>query len=98
MNLPRRGIVFVGDAFMPYLGAPFLAEGSPEGLLDTIAVIRSLSPARLVHGHAPLTDFFTAQALPGLADALRDLAAATDAAIRAGRPLASILDDNFLPP
>ena len=37
--LPARGVLFVGDVFMPYLGAPFVAEGSVDGLLDTIRQI-----------------------------------------------------------
>ncbi len=32
IHLPASGVLFVGDAFMPYLGAPFLSEGSAEGL------------------------------------------------------------------
>ena len=32
----RHDILFVGDAFMPYSGAPFVPEGSAEGYLDAI--------------------------------------------------------------
>src|SRR5262245_9880795 len=44
IHVPDRGVLFVGDAFMPYLGAPFVAEGSAEGLFETIALILSLPP------------------------------------------------------
>src|SRR5262249_47785437 len=44
IHLPEPGVLFVGDVFMPYLGAPFLPEGSAEGLFETIALIRSLNP------------------------------------------------------
>jgi glyoxylase-like metal-dependent hydrolase (beta-lactamase superfamily II) len=44
-------ILFVGDAFMPYSGAPFVAEGSAEGYLGAIAQVLELHPRRLVHGH-----------------------------------------------
>src|SRR5262249_27054485 len=64
IHLPGAGVLFVGDAFMPYLGAPFLPEGSPEGLFQTIALVRSLNPRILVHGHPPLTELFTAEAMP----------------------------------
>jgi glyoxylase-like metal-dependent hydrolase (beta-lactamase superfamily II) len=40
VHLPGRGVLFVGDTFMPYLGAPFLPEGSPEALFENIALIR----------------------------------------------------------
>ena len=49
----RHGILVVGDAFMPYLGAPFVAEGSPEGFLEAIALVLDLHPRRLIHGHTP---------------------------------------------
>ncbi len=97
VNLPAEGLCFVGDAFMPYLGAPFLAEGSPEGLLATIRTLEALAPRQLVHGHPPLTDFYTAAALHPLGEALAELLGTTDAAIRAGKPLAAILDDVRMP-
>jgi hypothetical protein len=48
--LPASG----GDVMMPYLGAPFFAEGSPEGLLDALRLIAEINPRVLVHrgGHA----------------------------------------------
>src|SRR3989442_15583532 len=43
IHLPASGVLFVGDTFMPYLGAPFLPEGSPEALFENIALLRSLA-------------------------------------------------------
>ena len=63
----RHDILFVGDAFMPYGGAPFVAEGSAEGYLDAIDQVLELHPRRLVHGHPPLTALFTIEAMPGCA-------------------------------
>jgi glyoxylase-like metal-dependent hydrolase (beta-lactamase superfamily II) len=97
VHLPAAGALFAGDAFMPYLGAPFLAEGSPEGLFETIALIRSLAPRTLIHGHPPLTDLFTVEALPGLDLALRDLHARTLEGIAEGRTLAELLEQSWLP-
>jgi glyoxylase-like metal-dependent hydrolase (beta-lactamase superfamily II) len=93
----RHGILVVGDAFMPYLGAPFVAEGSPEGFLDAIALVLELHPSRLIHGHTPLTDTFTMATMPGLRDAMGALYARSLAAARAARPLADLLHDDFLP-
>ncbi len=97
VHLPDKGVLFVGDVFMPYLGAPFVAEGSAEGLFEAIATIRSLVPRMLVHGHPPLTDFFTMEALPGLETALRELHRRTRAGVADGRTLAEILQQNILP-
>src|SRR5262245_4024174 len=97
IHLPDREVLFVGDAFMPYLGAPFVAEGSAEGLFETMALIRSLQPRVLVHGHPPLTDIFTVAALPAIETALRELHQPVRAAVGEGRTLADILHDNILP-
>ena len=97
VHLPATGVLFVGDVFMPYLGAPFLPEGSVEGLFDTIALIRSLNPRTLIHGHPPLTELFTMNALPGFEAALRDVHERTLEGIGEGRTLAEMLQQNWLP-
>jgi Alkyl sulfatase and related hydrolases len=97
IHLPDRGVLFVGDAFMPYLGAPFVAEGSAEGLFQTIALIRSLRPRLLIHGHPPLTDIFTAEAMPAIEAALQELHQRVRTGVSEGRTLADILHDNILP-
>jgi len=93
----RHDILFVGDAFMPYAGAPFVAEGSAEGYLGAIAQVLELHPRRLVHGHPPLTALFTIDAMPGLQAALRALYGRSLDAAHAARPLAELLHDNFIP-
>src|SRR5207244_7894319 len=72
IHLPASGVLFVGDTFMPFIGAPFLPEGSPEALFENIALIRSLAPRLLIHGHPPLTELFTIEALPGVESAMRE--------------------------
>ena len=97
IHLPDHGVLFVGDAFMPYFGAPFLPEGSPEGFFEMLPVIHALGPRLLVHGHPPLTENFTVEALPGLEASLRTLYQHTRRALADGRALADILHDNVLP-
>ena len=97
VHLPELGVIFTGDVFMPNLGAPFMPEGSIDGLLETIGRIRNLHPKLLVHGHTPLTDFFTVEALPGLEGSLSELRAHVLDAIRDSRPLTDVLGDNYLP-
>lgn len=94
---PSRGVLFVGDVFMPYFGAPFVAEGSIDGLFDAIDVIEGLSPSLLVHGHAPLTENFTMATLKPLRAALGMARDRTLAGVRAGRTLPEILAENLLP-
>jgi len=97
IHMPANGVVFVGDTFMPYLGAPFLPEGSPEALFDNIVLIRSLHPRRLIHGHPPLTELFTIEGLPAFETAMRELHARVVSRIAEGRTLAEIVHENILP-
>jgi glyoxylase-like metal-dependent hydrolase (beta-lactamase superfamily II) len=95
--LPASGVLFAGDVMMPYLGQPFTDEGSPDGLLETLAFIRELRPRLIIQGHATLTEFFTAEAVPGLHAALTQLHGEVLEGIRRGRTLAEILEDASLP-
>jgi len=94
----EHGILFVGDAFMPYLGAPFVAEGSAEGFLGAMTFVLDLHPRRLVHGHPPLTDLFSIEAMPGLREATTALYERTVQAAGNARPIADVLHDDFIAP
>jgi glyoxylase-like metal-dependent hydrolase (beta-lactamase superfamily II) len=95
--LPASGLLFTGDVLMPYLGVPFTAEGSPEGLLETLRYIRDLAPRQLIEGHTTLTDNFTIDALTGLEPALTDLYQFALDRISENTPLPHILDLGYLP-
>src|SRR5271163_1746058 len=97
IHLPASGVLFTGDVMMPYLGQPFASEGSPEGLLETLAFIASLRPRLLIHGHSTLTEQFTADAVAGLNAALTQLHDEVLDGIRDGRALPDILQEASLP-
>lgn len=97
VHLPDRGVAIVGDMLMPQLGAPFLAEGSAEGLFDAMTLVEGLAPGVVIHGHTPLTELFTIEVFPALRAALQDLYQHTLDAVREGVPLAGILGRNHLP-
>jgi len=97
VHLPKQGLLFVGDVLMPYVGPPFLSEGSPEGYLEALAAVRSIAPRRLIHGHPPLTRFFNVDAVPGLETALRSLYDRYLPDVLRSRPVADMLHDNYLP-
>lgn len=97
IHLPTAGVLFVGDVLMPQLGAPFLPEGSAEGLFDTLALIRRLAPRLLIHGHTGLTENIGPDSLPGLDAALQEVYTQVLQAIRAGKTLVEILERNLLP-
>jgi glyoxylase-like metal-dependent hydrolase (beta-lactamase superfamily II) len=95
--LPASGVLFTGDVMMPYLGAPFFAEGSPEGMLDTLALIAEINPRILMHGHTLLTEQFTVNAVPGLLAALTELRGESLGGIGHGLTLTSLLKASALP-
>jgi alkyl sulfatase BDS1-like metallo-beta-lactamase superfamily hydrolase len=82
---------------MPYIGAPFFAEGSPDGLLDALRLIAELNPRVLVHGHPALTDLFTVEAVPGVLDGLTELRESAVARVRSEQTLSEVLDASVLP-
>lgn len=97
VHLPGHEVAFTGDMIMPYIGAPFLPEGSIDGLFEAMRLVQGLSPRLLIHGHPPLTELFTIETFPALEAALRELNDIVVAAIGDGRTLPEILRLNHLP-
>jgi glyoxylase-like metal-dependent hydrolase (beta-lactamase superfamily II) len=97
VHLPATGLLFTGDVMMPYLGVPFTAEGSPEGLLDILRHVRELAPRQLIAGHTTLTENFTIEAVAGLEPALTELREFAIARIDENMLLPHILDLGYLP-
>jgi len=97
VHLPASGVLFTGDVLMPFLGAPFLPEGSAEGLFETLELIQRLAPRLLVHGHTPLTEQFTVGILPALDAALCELHQQVLEGVRNAQTLVQILGRNVLP-
>jgi glyoxylase-like metal-dependent hydrolase (beta-lactamase superfamily II) len=99
IHLPDHGVMFVGDFIMPYLGAPFVEEGSLAGLLDAIDIVVQKSPRYLLHGHEPLTRLFASPVmLANLKGHLALLSMQVLAAIRRGDERALIHQANLIPP
>lgn len=99
IHLPAEGVLFVGDFIMPYLGAPFLEEGNPQGLFNAIDIVTTKQPRFLLHGHEPLTRLFKSPAmLRSLKGDLIWLQQETLNAIRRGDERAEIQQANLIPP
>jgi len=91
--------MFVGDFIMPYLGAPFVEEGSLDGLLDAIDIVVQKSPRYLLHGHEPLTRLFASPVmLANLKTHLAWLREEVLTAIRRGDERAAVQQANLIPP
>ncbi|HJV62078.1 MAG TPA: MBL fold metallo-hydrolase, partial [Albitalea sp.] len=99
IHLPESGVVFVGDVLMPYFGAPFVEEGSIDGMLAAIDQLHALKPRLLLHGHEPLTRLFTSTAM--LDDLRVQLAWLRDDVLRdmaRGSTRAALQQANLMPP
>jgi glyoxylase-like metal-dependent hydrolase (beta-lactamase superfamily II) len=97
--LPDEEVMFIGDVLMPYLGAPFLDEGSLPGLLDTIDVIARENPRLLLHGHDPLSRLFpTPSVLVSLKPHLQWLQSQVVEGVRQGKSRAALQQANLIPP
>jgi len=99
IHLPDHGVLFVGDILMPYLGAPFIEEGSVEGLLAGIDQVVALRPRLLLHGHEPLTRLFDSTVM--LADLRVQLAWLHDqvgVGMATGQTRAALQQANLVPP
>ncbi|MDI3464027.1 MAG: hypothetical protein OJF50_002848 [Nitrospira sp.] len=99
VHMPEEGVLFVGDILMPYLGAPFVPEGSVDGLLEAINQVDRLKPGHLLHGHEPLTRLFSSTAmLDDLRIQLTWLRDEVLRAMKAGTERGVIQQANLIPP
>lgn len=99
IHMPEYGVLFTGDILMPYLGAPFVEEGSLDGLLAGIDQVNTLNPRLLLHGHEPLTRIFDSTGM--LSDLRVQLAWLRDLVTREianGTTRAALQQENLVPP
>ena len=99
IHLPQEGVLFVGDILMPYFGAPFIHEGSVDGMLAAIAQVSALRPRLLLHWHEPLTTLFdSTHTLDDLSVQLAWLRDAARREIERGAERGAIQQRNLIPP
>lgn len=99
IHMPQHGVLFVGDILMPYVGAPFVEEGSVDGMLAGIDQVIALRPRVLLHGHEPLTRVFDSTAmLAQLRPQLAWLHERVVDEIGRGVPRARLQQANLIPP
>lgn len=99
IHLPDHDVLFVGDFIMPYVGAPFIEEGDPAGMLAAIDIVAALNPEHLLHGHEGLTrNFSPVERLQALRGHLAWLIDEVETQIRAGTSRAHIHHLNLIPP
>lgn len=97
--MQAEGVLFAGDIVMPYIGSPFVNEGSLDGLFLAIGEIERRQPKVLLHGHEPLTRVFDSPAvLAEVRTHLTWLRAQVMEAIQRGEPRAATQQRGLIPP
>lgn len=58
--LPGNGVLFTGDIMVPWVGSPYVAEGDPDALLETLKFTGTIQPEPkiIVHGHGAIGTFY----------------------------------------
>ncbi len=99
VHVPEYSTTFVGDFIMPFVGAPFVPEGNPDGLFDAIDILAGLRSEHVLHGHETLTRRFgPPQTLVALKSALQWLKQETYKAHTGGAGRADIHALNLIAP
>ena len=97
-HFPDERIVFAGDMIMPYLGAPFVAEGGPTGLISSLSLVETLGDVTVLHGHDGINRLFpTKEALVGIRAPIQWLTEQTLALVAQGNTRAEIHHRNLTP-
>ncbi|MEM7058474.1 MAG: MBL fold metallo-hydrolase [Pseudomonadota bacterium] len=99
IHMPETDMLFVGDFIMPFVGAPFIEEGSIDELISAIDMIAELAPTSLWHGHEPLTaNWASPDRLIAARPHLVWLRDAVRARIQTGSARSDIHQENLIPP
>lgn len=99
INLPELGVVFMGDALMPFYGEPWVEEGYIDEAIDTMNQALSRQPQHILHGHYGITVIYAnQQQLTAFRDAYQWLVSETRKHIENGYSAKDIIRLNLIPP
>lgn len=97
VHLPDREVLFAGDIMVPFVGRPFFAEGSPDGMIEGMREVERLAPRIVISGHTPVTEILTIEVITPVRQALESLLERVRADLHDWRSLSDILDSNYMP-
>ena len=55
IHIPDLGVLFMGDALMPFYGEPWVEEGFMDAAMDTMDEALRREPEHILHGHVGIT-------------------------------------------
>ncbi len=98
INLPELGVLFMGDALMPFYGEPWTEEGFIEDAIAMMDEALNLQPTHILHGHYGITIMYDAKQLPIYRDAYAWLTAQARTHLAKGYAVEDIIRMNLIPP
>ncbi|MCG8606933.1 MBL fold metallo-hydrolase, partial [bacterium] len=99
INLPSLGVIFMGDALMPFYGEPWVEEGFIDEAIDMMDQALQRQPKYILHGHYGITVMYgTSRQLKAFRDAYEWLVAETRKYIGNGYSAKNIIRLNLIPP
>lgn len=98
--LSDYSVVYGGDFFMPYLGVPYIVEGSLPGLIANCDILGNyLKPKHILCGHEAITSFYgSAEILSSLKPHLEWLYCEVLRLVNDYELRSTILERNLIPP
>ena len=99
IHVPDLGVVFTGDALMPFYGEPWVEEGFIDGAITMMDEVLKRKPRHILHGHYGITILYgdTVQ-LQAYRDAYEWLVTETRQHISNGYSIEEIRKLNLIPP
>lgn len=99
INLPSLGVIFMGDALMPFYGEPWVEEGSIDEASVTMDKALQRQPKYILHGHYGITVLYgTLEQLEAYRDAFQWLVNETRRHLESGYSAKDIIRLNLIPP
>ncbi len=99
INLPSLGVIFMGDALMPFYGEPWVEEGFIDDALHMMDGALRRRPIHLLHGHYGITVLYgTSQQLQAFRNAYQWLVTETRKHLENGYSATDIVRLNLIPP
>lgn len=99
IHLPELGVLFTGDALMPFYGEPWVEEGDIDGALAMMDAAIALKPTKILHGHVGITVMYpTIQELRAFRDHYSWLVSQSRLHLKNGYSAKEIQRLNLIPP
>ena len=99
IHLPSLGVIFMGDALMPFYGEPWVEEGFIDEALETMEQVLRRQTMHILHGHYGITVLYeTSEQLQAFRNAYEWLVTETRKHLKNGYSTKDIVRLNLIPP